>query len=148
MTLTGHTTNRVALYARESPIELVPGTSMNQQMRRLSDYCTEHGLKVVRTYLEVGFTSDQNRPVFDQLLSDVTRPDFESLLCCSIDRLTRSLSDIGMLIQVLDDSGITIVQICTPDAGSVHTRMRSLVGIEDRARDIRACQNRSPLSSR
>ncbi len=138
------TENCVALFARESATETVPGASMERQIQCLSAFCDEHGFRVVRTYREVGPALDGERPVFEQLLSDAANSRFKTLLCCSVDRLSRSAVGLGTLIQVSEANGVKIVPICTPDTSPLQTLTSMFVGYVDR----RALARRATMGRR
>jgi DNA invertase Pin-like site-specific DNA recombinase len=78
-------------------------TTENQR-QQLEQVCKAAGWSVVAVYEDAGISgakSRQDRPGFDQMLSDASRREFDMIMAWSVDRLGRSLQDlVGFLAEI------------------------------------------------
>lgn len=77
--------NKVAIYARVS--DNASKDNLNRQVKRLTEYATMRGYKIVKVVKEIGSGVNDHRPKLEKLLND--HKDYSILLVEHKDRLTR-----------------------------------------------------------
>ena len=98
---------RVAIYARVS----TTGQSVAAQVRELEAAAERHGWTVVQVFSDAGVSGAKGRdkrPQFDKLLKAVARRDFDMVAAWSVDRLSRSLSDLVNVLSELHAKGVDL----------------------------------------
>jgi site-specific DNA recombinase len=93
-------------YARVSSIEQrEKGLSIEAQIRFIRKYAVDHGLKIIREFIEVETAKDTGRPRFKEMVDFLENSsDCRLILVEKTDRLYRNLRDMIRL----DDLGIDI----------------------------------------
>lgn len=99
---------KVAIYVRVSTEEQAKeGFSIPAQKERLRAFCLSQGWELVHEYIEEGWSAkDLERPKMKQLLKDVRRGHFDVVLVYRLDRLTRSVLDLYLLLKTFDDHNV------------------------------------------
>lgn len=99
---------RVAIYVRVSTDEQAKeGFSIPAQRERLRAFCASQGWDLVQEYVEEGWSAkDLERPKMKQLLLDVKRGKVDIVLVYRLDRLTRSVLDLYLLLKTFDDHNV------------------------------------------
>lgn len=98
---------RVAIYARVS----TTGQSVAAQVRELEAAAERHGWTVVQVFSDSGVSGAkgrEKRPQFDKLLKGVSRRDFDMVAAWSVDRLSRSLSDLVNVLSELHAKSVDL----------------------------------------
>jgi DNA invertase Pin-like site-specific DNA recombinase len=98
---------RVAIYARVS----TTGQSVAAQVRELEAAAERHGWTVVQVFSDAGVSGTKGRdkrPQFDKLLKGVARREFDMVAAWSVDRLSRSLSDLVNVLSELHAKGVDL----------------------------------------
>ena len=100
----------VALYTRVSTQEqAVEGTSLDNQMDKLTHCCQSQGWQIVQKYTDPGFTGkDTDRPALTRLLLDARTGMFNKVIVHKLDRLARKLRLLLELEEKLKDSGVSL----------------------------------------
>jgi len=87
------------------------GLSLAAQEEKIRAYCTAKGWRLVRIYRDEGFSGkDLNRPGLQSLIQDLKNDGFEAVVVAKLDRLTRSVRDLGYLIDDLFD-GVALASV-------------------------------------
>ena len=87
------------------------GLSLDAQEEKIRAYCTAKGWRLVRIYRDEGFSGkDLNRPGLQSLIQDLKNDGFEAVVVAKLDRLTRSVRDLGYLIDDLFD-GVALASV-------------------------------------
>jgi DNA invertase Pin-like site-specific DNA recombinase len=87
-------------YVRVSTdIQAQEGVSLDAQRERIRAYCSAHGLKLVSICVDELSGKSLERPGLRQALDLLDRGKAKSLIVVKLDRLTRSVIDLGMLLQ-------------------------------------------------
>ncbi len=104
---------RAALYARVSTEDQASnGVSLEVQEERLRAHCESKGWQVARVYLEYGASGKTfDRPKFKKLLAGAKAREFEAVCVHKLDRLTRSVRDLGRLLEFFDKQKITLASV-------------------------------------
>ena len=88
-------------------------SSLETQREKLEAYCKSQEQYVVyRVYEDAGFSADSmNRPALKELLQDIRAGRISCVLAYKIDRLTRSVKDFHVLMDLFDRHGAKFVSI-------------------------------------
>lgn len=88
-------------------------SSLETQREKLEAYCKSQEQYVVyRVYEDAGFSADtMNRPALKELLQDIRAGRITCVLAYKIDRLTRSVKDFHVLMDLFDRHGAKFVSI-------------------------------------
>lgn len=94
-----HTPTRAVGYVRVSTdAQRVDGISIDAQTAKLKAYCTLHDIHLVSICSDVGQSAGTlRRPGLQQAVSSLTEGKADALIVCKLDRLTRSVRDLGQL---------------------------------------------------
>jgi DNA invertase Pin-like site-specific DNA recombinase len=98
---------RAVLYLRVSTIDQ---TTANQE-RELRAVAERMGCEIVKVYKDHGISGAKGRdkrPAFDALCRAATRREFDLIMSWSVDRLGRSLQDLGGFLSELHALGIDL----------------------------------------
>ncbi|GIN99999.1 integrase [Brevibacillus halotolerans] len=95
---------RVAIYVRVSTDEQAKeGFSIPAQRERLRAFCKSQGWEIIEEYIEEGWSAkDIQRPQMQRLLKDIKKGTLDMVLVYRLDRLTRSVLDLYLLLQMFD----------------------------------------------
>ena len=127
---------KVAIYARVSTIEQAEeGYSIDEQERILKEYADKHDLEIYNVYSERGISGKDidNRPALKQMLKDIEKHEFNMILVWKINRLSRKLSDVLKIVELLEKNNITfksyseLFETNTP-AGKMQFQMMASIG--------------------
>ena len=78
------------------------GMSLEAQEERIRAYCTAKGWNLLRVYEDAGISGKSlNRPGVQSLISDLESDGVDVVVVLKLDRLTRSVRDLGSLIDDL-----------------------------------------------
>lgn len=100
------TKTRVVGYVRVSTAEQADeGVSLDAQRARLTAYCTALDLELVCIEADEGRSAKslKRRPGLDRALAALTEGRADALLIPKLDRLTRSVRDLGTLVETYFD---------------------------------------------
>jgi hypothetical protein len=82
-------TVKAAIYARVSTTD----QTCESQLSELHEYAMRRGWRVVREYLDTGWSGAKvSRPQLDQLMRDAALHQFDAVLCWKLDRFGRSVT--------------------------------------------------------
>jgi site-specific DNA recombinase len=95
---------KVATYVRVSTDEQAKeGFSIPAQRERLRAFCESQGWEIVQEYIEEGWSAkDLDRPQMQRLLKDIKKGNIDIVLVYRLDRLTRSVLDLYLLLQTFE----------------------------------------------
>ena len=127
---------RVAIYCRVSTIEQAEeGYSIDEQERLLIEWCNKNNLEVYKCYSDRGISGKniKNRPALRELLNDAEDKKFQMVLSWKINRISRRLSDVLKIVDVLEQNNITFKSYSEPfetdtPAGKMQFQMMALIG--------------------
>ncbi len=92
-------------YARVSTAEQVSdGISLADQERRIRALAVAKGVELDEMIIDAGFSAKTlQRPGMTRLLAGVQSGEFGTVICTKLDRLTRSVHDLGTILDLFDD---------------------------------------------
>lgn len=104
---------KLALYVRVSTEDQARhGVSLEAQERALENYCQMYNYQVYKIYKDAGKSAKSlKRPALDQLLKDAKEKRFDAILIYKLDRFSRSLKDLILTIEKLEDWGVDFISI-------------------------------------
>jgi len=93
---------RVCIYARVSTSQ----QTTENQIQALKEVAERAGYQIVKIYSDDGISgskSREDRPALNQLMKDAVNRQFEIVMCWSIDRLGRSVTNLIEIMNELND---------------------------------------------
>lgn len=95
---------KTGIYIRVSTEEQVnEGYSIDAQREKLLQYCTIQDYEVIDIYIDEGISGKSlDRPRVKQLIEDVKQRKLNNVLVFKLDRITRSLKDLIMLVDLFE----------------------------------------------
>ena len=127
---------QIAIYCRVSTIEQAEeGYSIDEQERLLRDWCNRMNYSVYKVYSDRGISGKdiKNRPALKELLKDAEERKFQMVISWKINRISRKLSDVLKIVDVLEQNNIAFNSYSeqfdnsTP-AGKMQFHMMALIG--------------------
>ena len=120
---------RVAIYARFSS-DLQNEKSCRDQIDLCSTYAEAHGFAIVGTFQDdaVSGASTINRPAMLNLLRSAQDRKFDTVLCETLDRLSRDQADLLQIRKELAFHDITIHSVQDGLADTLHIGIKGLMG--------------------
>lgn len=101
-------------YTRVSTEEqAICGTSLEVQKDRILAYAVALGYEIDEVVVDAGYSAKdiQRRPGAVDLLARVERGDVASVTVMKLDRLTRSVRDLGTLVDLFNRKGVKLVSV-------------------------------------
>jgi len=86
----------VAIYTRVSTTDQArEGHSLEEQEKRLKARCISNDYEVYKVYTDAGISgkSTDNRPAYQQMIKDMKKGKFNSIMAFKMDRISRSIID-------------------------------------------------------
>ncbi len=104
---------QVAIYVRVSTEEQAKeGLSVEAQIDKCEAYCKARGWDVFKVYRDAGFSAGSlNRPALELLMRDAQESKFNIILVYKIDRFSRKLKDLIMVLEDLKDKKINFTSV-------------------------------------
>jgi len=93
------------IYIRVSTEEQVrEGFSLGEQEEKLNALCKYKDYKIYKVYKDAGISAKDmaNRPAFQQMLEDMKAGKINYIVAYKLDRVTRSVRDLEVLISELE----------------------------------------------
>ena len=84
--------------------KLKNGFSLPEQRERLEAFCKFKGYEIIDYYEDAGISGKDmdHRPAFKKMLEDVKNGNINVIVAYKLDRLTRSVRDLEVLISELE----------------------------------------------
>lgn len=100
---------KAAIYARVS----TNGQDTENQISQLREVAERKGWEIAQIYIDHGISGAKGRdqrPQFDALIKDATkiRRPFDVIMCWSVDRLGRSLTDLVAFLAEVQSGGVNL----------------------------------------
>lgn len=106
-------TSKVAIYSRVSTEEQAKeGLSVDAQVDKCKSFCDARGWEIFKVYKDAGFSAGSlNRPALELLLRDAQEKKFDVILVYKIDRFSRKLKDLIMILEDLKSKNINFTSV-------------------------------------
>lgn len=102
---------KAAAYARYST-EHQTASSIEYQMRKINEYCTEHSIEITARYSDEACSgTNTDRPAFRQLCEDARLKKFEAVVIYDISRGSRDVADWFEFRKKMAFLGIQIISV-------------------------------------
>ncbi|GAA0735091.1 recombinase family protein [Clostridium oceanicum] len=103
---------KAAIYSRKS-VFTSKGESIENQINLCKNYGkTNLDIDEFLIYEDEGFSGgNTNRPKFQQLIKDVKKKKFDTLICYRLDRISRNVADFSSTLELLQNNDISFVSI-------------------------------------
>jgi len=125
---------RVAFYTRISTDEDHQKYSLGAQSERLEAYCkSQYGddWRLHKLYRDTESGTHMNRPGLEEMLYDAGARAFDTLLVFRVDRLSRKVRELAMMVDELTKNGIALKSITEPfdTANAAGKMMLQMLGV-------------------
>jgi len=88
------------------------GLSLEAQEEKVRAYAIAKGWRLCGIIKDEKSAKDLNRPGIQQIINGCQRKDFEVVIICKLDRMTRNVRDLGYLVQdVFEKNGVAFSSI-------------------------------------
>jgi len=95
-----------AIYARVS----TDRQTVDMQIHELKEYVKRRGGNLHREFIDQGYSgSDTKKPALQEMMNEAKKRKFDVLLVWKLDRLSRSMKDLVMVLNELGGLGIDFV---------------------------------------
>lgn len=86
------------------------GYSLPEQQEKLKDLCKYRDYNIFKIYEDAGISAKDmdHRPSFQEMLDDVRNGNINVIVAYKLDRLTRSVRDLEILISELEKYDCTL----------------------------------------
>lgn len=103
---------KYCLYARKSTeSDEQQALSIDSQIKEMTNIATRDNLNVTEIRRESHSAKDSSqRPVFNQLIRDISNGTFNAILTWAPDRLSRNAGDLGSLVDLMDQKKLTEIK--------------------------------------
>jgi len=104
---------RTAIYTRVSTEEQSKeGVSLDNQLDKCRLQCQLNDYEIIGEFVDQGKSAKNlNRPGIQEILKLVNSKSIEALVIYKLDRLTRNVSDLNNLIEMLNKKGVELVSV-------------------------------------
>ncbi|MGV8086464.1 MAG: recombinase family protein [Candidatus Woesearchaeota archaeon] len=104
---------KVAIYSRVSTDEQAKeGLSVEAQVDKCKSYCDARGWEIYQIYKDPGYSAGtMDRPALQLLLNDASNKKFNVILVYKIDRFSRKLKDLILVLEDLKDKNINFTSV-------------------------------------
>jgi len=104
---------KVAIYVRVSTQEQArEGLSVDAQIDKCKSFCKARDWEVFRVYRDAGFSAGSlNRPALELMLREAQENKFNIILVYKIDRFSRKLKDLIMILEDLKSKKINFTSV-------------------------------------
>ena len=119
---------KAVIYARYSS-DNQREESIEGQVRECQSFAERKGYTVIRTFIDraLSGTRADNRPQFQQMISDSTLREFQYVIVWKIDRFSRDKFDSVKYKYALKSSGVSVISATEPIDGSPEGQMMESV---------------------
>ncbi|MBU2616589.1 MAG: recombinase family protein [Nanoarchaeota archaeon] len=106
-------TPKVAIYVRVSTEEQAKeGLSVDAQIDKCNSFCQARDWNVYKVYRDAGFSAGSlNRPALELMMRDAQEKRFDIILVYKIDRFSRKLRDLIMVLEDLKEKKINFTSV-------------------------------------
>ena len=110
---TGNRALVVVGYIRVSTEEQAEsGSSLGVQRRKITEYASVYGLPLSEVIEDGGQSAkDMNRPGVQRILQMIQKRDVSTIIVHKLDRLTRSVRDLGTILDLCEKKGIALMSV-------------------------------------
>lgn len=101
---------RVAVYARVSTLDKDQNPEV--QLREIREFCQARKWTVVQEFVDHGYSgATDNRPALNQMMGIARRRKIDAIVCWKMDRIGRSMKNMILLLEELNNLGVSFVSL-------------------------------------
>ncbi|MBU1252107.1 MAG: recombinase family protein [Nanoarchaeota archaeon] len=106
-------TPKVAIYVRVSTEEQAKeGLSIDAQIDKCNSFCQARDWEIYKVYRDAGYSAGSlNRPALELMMRDAQEKRFDIILVYKIDRFSRKLRDLIMVLEDLKEKKINFTSV-------------------------------------
>lgn len=105
----------VVAYCRYSSEAQRDGYSIQAQTRAIDEYCKKNDYTLIHTYIdEAKSGTSDNREMFQQMINDSEKNEFNGVIVHKLDRFARNRYDSAMYKKRLRDNGARVISVTEP----------------------------------
>ena len=109
MKLSTYSRKNAVIYARYSSASQTE-QSIEGQIRVISEYAVRENYTIIGTYIDRAMTgTNDNRPDFQQMISDSYRREFDYVIVYKLDRFSRNRYDSAINKKILRNNGVKVI---------------------------------------
>ena len=142
--------NTAIIYCRVSTDDQVHGYSLANQKRECRRWCTDHGVRVLRVFVDEGASAKTaDRPELLRALAYVNRHDVDLMVVYKVDRLARRSADHHTIRASLTGRACRLVSVTEPIEDTPTGRLMEsmLAGFAEFDNAVRAERARQGMAS-
>jgi len=98
---------KAAIYCRVSTEE----QNVDKQHEICRAYCQRQGIQIYKVYEDICSGAKASRPSFNNLLSDMRRVKFNTIIVTKLDRIGRSLQHLISLFEEFNTKGVGFIAV-------------------------------------
>lgn len=104
---------KIAIYVRVSTEEQAKeGLSVDAQIDKCKSFCEARDWEIFKIYKDAGYSAGSlNRPALELLIRDANEKKFNTILVYKIDRFSRKLKDLIMVLENLKEKNINFTSV-------------------------------------
>ena len=88
------------------------GLSLKHQEDKIKAYCEALDIDLMSIEVDAGHSGKSlNRPAMQKILSKIQAKQIEAVVILKLDRLTRSVRDLGFLVELFEKTGVALVSV-------------------------------------
>lgn len=88
------------------------GLSLKHQESKIRSYADAMDINLVEVKTDSGHSAKSlNRPAMQEIISLIKARQIDALIILKLDRLTRSVKDLGALVELLEKNGVALISV-------------------------------------
>jgi site-specific DNA recombinase len=88
------------------------GLSLTHQQNKIRAYCEALDLELVDVAVDAGYTArNTNRPALQNIMQLMKSKQIGAVVIFKLDRLTRNVKDLGMLTELFEKTGVSLISV-------------------------------------
>lgn len=88
------------------------GLSLSYQGAKIRSYCEALDIELLDVVADAGFSAkSMNRPAMQDIIKMIERKEVDAVVILKLDRLTRSVKDLGFITELINKTGVALVSV-------------------------------------
>lgn len=88
------------------------GLSLSYQGAKIRSYCEALDIELLDVIADAGFSAkSMNRPAMQDIIKMIERKEVDAVVILKLDRLTRSVKDLGFITELINKTGVALVSV-------------------------------------
>jgi len=108
----GESMNAVGYIRVSTQDQADSGLSLQYQESKIRAYCEAMDINLVDVVADAGFSAkSMNRPAMQGIISQIKNKTIDAVVILKLDRLTRSVKDLGAIVELIEKNNIALVSV-------------------------------------